>query len=140
MAIHLALAAAVHVQPAGAVTVTLADPPSVGISAWTGASVYEHTGVGSVGDVLLQLRTTRKREVATDAWASSRDGMTHSDLCLSNRQTAAVPETLWILEGGQRDAGRAAGFPPRPAGHCTTSCPVMPRRVSPNPATGSRRT
>jgi hypothetical protein len=49
------------------VTVRLADPPSVGISALTGDRVYEHTVVGAVGDVLVQLTTTRKREVATNA-------------------------------------------------------------------------
>jgi hypothetical protein len=77
MAIHPALAAAVHEQPAVVVTVTVAVPPSVGIPELAGEMVYEHTGVGSVGDVLLQPMKAADTNAASDAQEKSLEFMAH---------------------------------------------------------------
>ena len=49
--IHGALAVAFHEHVAGAVTLTLPAPPSGANVALAGAMVYEHTGVGSTGEI-----------------------------------------------------------------------------------------
>jgi hypothetical protein len=50
IAIHDALALAIQLHPVAAVTATLPDPPSAANALSAGAIVYEHTGVGWVGE------------------------------------------------------------------------------------------
>jgi hypothetical protein len=50
MEIHDAVALAFHVHPAGAVTDALPLDASDAKVAVAGATVYEHTGLGSIGD------------------------------------------------------------------------------------------
>jgi len=73
IAIHGALAVAFHEHAAGAVTLTLPAPPSGANVAPAGAMVYEHTGVGSTGE----LTPSPQRAAAAHTLAMHRTDNSH---------------------------------------------------------------
>jgi hypothetical protein len=77
IAIHPALAVAVHEQPAATVTATVPLPPPLSIVAVPGEIVSEQVGVGSVGELFSQLISPADSNVASDAQTTSRVLMSH---------------------------------------------------------------